>query len=812
MSVAECVLKLVNTGQITKALGDEAMGLYERAKGEYSQHMGPASAEAAAGLAAAKAMEAGAKRLKYDTAKQALGWANFERTALEHPDGIVAGVMDQLTASLRGRGTRNVDSVREDIWAQLANMFGGAMERFAPGLVGTSKEQIASAKNLVREIFGVDSGDKSIGGFAKAWHEINEHATNRARATGRKFEANEDWRLPQPWNSEQVRKVSKDEFKRDFQEALDSGGITRLWDRDTGKPVTAARQEFILERAYADIIRTGGTPGTFAAEMRTFEFGPGEAGAASWLKLQEKYGVGDGVFGMLTGHMQKMATEIALSEVIAPNHRAAITAILPQLKDAEAQLTTLQRLTPSRMLESSNMVRKTYDVLTGRANAVEGPLLAGVLGGIRSINQAAQLKMAMISSVPGDSVTTLLAANFNGMPAGRIIAATFRELAAGGAASKELAARLQLTAHTAMDYAHGFRFFQDQVAGPAQLRWLANTTIKASGLQGWTEMMKRVFSMEFMGHLSDHAHLDAGALAQANKPLADFLDRYHITPAEWDVIRAAPPTEANGAKFLDTTAIADQALAEKLRTGVIQERRYAVIEPDARIRAITTGGLPQGTFMGEVARSLFLFKSFSMTMTATHVMRIASQNTTADMLKLGLPYAIMGSLAGAVAMQTKNLLSGKDPQPMDDAKFWAQSFMQGAGVGIYGDMLNSAFSRTGRSPLADISGPVGGVIEDAARLTFGEVRKGYEGKETTFGAELSRVGRRYTPGTWYTKLAVDRLMWDQIQTMIDPDYRGSFRRQEDRLKQDTKQSFFWRPGEATPGRAPEFAPALGRMQ
>lgn len=807
MSVQDCILKLVQAGRITKELGDEAQALFERSKGEFQRDMGPASADAAAGLAVARAMEAGAKRLKYDAAKQALGWANFERTALEHPDGPIAGVMDQLTASLRGRGTRNVDSVREDIWARLSSMFGKSMHDFAPGLLGTSKEQINSARNLIREVFGVSTGDKIAAPAAKAWGQIKDYAENRAMAAGRKFEPNENWRVPQPWQGEQVRKVKVDEFKRDFQSAIDSGGIARLWDRDTGKPATGDRYDFILDRAYRDMSSTGGSPGSFSAEMRTFEFAGGDAGAEAWLKLQQKYGVGDNIFGMLTGHMQKMATDIALSEVIAPNHRAAITAMMPRLKQAQFEAERARPVTArlNKWLESPAAVQRTYDVLTGRANAVEGPLLAGVLGGIRSINQAAQLKMAMISSVPGDSVTTQLAANYVGMPATRLVAAVTREIARGGHESAALASRLQLTAHTAMDYAHGYRFFQDQVAGPAQLRWLANTTVKASGLQAWTEMMKRVFSMEFLGHIADHAQHDLPALREANPALGRFLDRYGIDAGEWDKIRAAPAMDVEGAKFLDTSAIGDDRLAEKLRTGIIQERRYAVLEPDARIRAITTGGLPQGTFMGEVARSLALFKSFSMTMAATHVMRIMNQDTTADMVKLGLPFVIYGGIAGAAAMQAKNILNGKDPQTMASPTFWAQSFMQGSGLGIYGDLMNSAFTKSGNNAAVEAAGPALQLFEDVRRLSFSQARKAYDGKDTTFGAEVARFGRRYTPGTWYTKLAIDRLVWDRIQTMIDPDYRQSFRRSEQRLKNDNNgQGYFWKPGDVTPDRAPDL--------
>lgn len=802
MSIAECVVKLVQTGQISKALGDEALALYERSKGEFQRDMGPASADAAAGLAVARSMQSAAKRMKYDAAKQALAFANFERTALAHPDGIVAGVLDQLTASLRGRGTRNVDSLREDIWSRFAGMFGNAMKDYAPGLLGMSGEQVNSAKNLVREIFGVATGDEMAKPAAKAWGDIKAYGEQRAQMAGRKFEAAEDWRVPQPWQSEQVRKVSLDEFKQDFRDAIEAGGIARLWNRDTNRPAALADHDFILDRAYHDITSTGGNPGTFSADMRTFEFAPGEAGADAWLKLQGKYGVGDNIFGMLTGHMQKMATEIAMSEIIGPNHRAIMSAMMPRLRAAPKSGGV------SRWLENPTLVQKTYDVLTGRANAVEGQVLAGIFGGLRSINQAAQLKMALISSVPGDSVTTQLAANYVGMPFTRVLAAATREIARGGEASKALAARLNLTAHSAMEFSHGFRFFQDQVAGPAQLKWLSSTTIRASGLSAWTDMMKRVFSMEFMGHLADHAGHSLDELRNVNKPLADFLDRYGVSAAEWDKARAAPILDIDGARFMDTTAIGDEALAEKIRTGVIQERRFAVLEPDARIRAISTGALPQGTWSGELMRSVALFKSFSMTMAATHLMRIASQDTPASMVRLGLPFALYGIAAGAVAMQTKNILNGKDPQSMADPVFWAQSALQGVGIGIYGDLLNAAFTRSGSSVLGNLAGPVGGFVEDAARLTSGQIRKAYEGNDTTFGAEATRVLRKYTPGTWYTKLAVDRLVWDQLQTMVDPNYRESFRRSEKKLKDDTGQHFWWRQGQAAPERPPDLGAAL----
>jgi hypothetical protein len=178
------------------------------------------------------------------------------------------------------------------------------------------------------------------------------------------------------------------------------------------------------------------------------------------------------------------------------------------------------------------------------------------------------------------------------------------------------------------------------------------------------------------------------------------------------------------------------------------------------------------------------------------------------MAKLALPFIALHLVAGAAAMQAKNIVYGKDPQDMSTGKFWLQALAQGGGLGIYGDMLNSALVRTGRSPVAEFGGPIVGAVEDATRLTFAQSRKAFEGKDTTFGAELTRVLRRYTPGTFYLKQAVDRLVWDQLQTLIDSDYRGSFDRSEQRLRTDTGQQFWWRPGQAVPERGPNLGSAL----
>jgi hypothetical protein len=369
---------------------------------------------------------------------------------------------------------------------------------------------------------------------------------------------------------------------------------------------------------------------------------------------------------------------------------------MPRLKAAEAQLSTAQRLNPVRLLESAKMVEKTYAVLNGAANQVDGPVMAGILGGLRSISTAAQLKGAILSAIPGDSVTSFLAGNFNGIPASRLISGVPADIARSGAESKNLAARLNLTAHSAMDFNHGYRFFQDQVAGPAQLRFMATTVVRAQGLQAWTEMMKRVFSMEFTGHLADHVHLPFADLQAANKPLANFLERYGITRPNGTPSaprRCSRPTAPNSSTPPRSRPAPRREAAHRHHPGAPLCRAGAgfPVAGDHHRRA-GAGHVPRRNQPQHRHVQVVLDHHGRDPHDAD-----LSQETWGEMAKLGMPFVLTHFMVGAAAMQAKNLFYGKDPQAMDTPKFWVQALAQGGGLGVYGDMLNSAFTKSGRS-------------------------------------------------------------------------------------------------------------------
>lgn len=817
MTVKNCLNKLVTAGRITREAADQALGLHERLQGKFDRHMGPTTNEAAAALEAARLMEETALEKKASLAQQAIRAQAAEERARGHDRGLAAGVMGQLTRDIWERGGLNVWTHTEVVLSEMTKRFHAGLEAYRSRLAGL-KQDIAGAHNMVRELFGSDTGDEIAKAAAKGWNDAVDYGTARVRSAGKVFDALEDWRLPQFWSPSRIRDTAsgqilgtsrKAEFLRDLKTEIEAGTVNIL-DKETGRWTAAERLDARLEEAYRDMLDGGGAGGAaFSRQARTIHFVQGEAGAEAWLRLQGKYGGGQDVMSLMRGHMQHMAREAALIEILGPQHGATVRMLREIVRQGEKDAPPLSRYSPVRWFESESAIGKTYDVLTGRVNEVVSDHIAGVMGGLRSLTTSSVLGGGIISAVPGDTVTTMLAAQHVGMPGMNVVARAVRDMTADQPALRENAARLNIVSHAMMDHAVGTRAFEDSLLDQSTLAKVATFVIRAQGMTAWTEGMKRAFTMEFMGFLSASA---ARRFDDLDAPLRAFLSRHQMHAAEWDRLRATAPTEVVGAKFFDLSAVEDRALTDRLHGAIIEERGFAVLEPDARVQALTSGGLQRGTFWGEMVRSVYQFKSFSMTMATTHLMRIATQGPLESRAWRGVNFLLLHFAAGAAAIQAKQMLAGKDPRDMADAKFWGAALLQGGGLGIYGDLINAANSRTGHSPLADFGGPVLGLGEDALKLMSGNIRKYYEGEDTTVGAQALKIVKRNAPGStlWYSRLATDRLIWDQLQTMVDADYRQSFRRMEKKAKDDYGQRFWWRPGETSAQRGPDLRSAWQR--
>jgi hypothetical protein len=147
---------------------------------------------------------------------------------------------------------------------------------------------------------------------------------------------------------------------------------------------------------------------------------------------------------------------------------------------------------------------------------------------------------------------------------------------------------------------------------------------------------------------------------------------------------------------------------------------------------------------------------------------------------------------------------GKDPA-LKHAEYWGAAGLQGGGFGIWGDFLGSTENRFGGGPGQTAAGPLAGTVANVGGLGFSAVRAGLGDKKAHPGRDLVKTFKQEMPGNslWYSRVAFERLLADQMQEQLDPDYRKSWRAVERRAKQQG-QEFWWEPGETAPERAPRM--------
>ncbi|MBF6960717.1 hypothetical protein [Acinetobacter baumannii] len=253
--------------------------------------------------------------------------------------------------------------------------------------------------------------------------------------------------------------------------------------------------------------------------------------------------------------------------------------------------------------------------------------------------------------------------------------------------------------------------------------------------------------------------------------------------------------------------IKDQ-VASQLQAHLLDEQGMAVIEAGLRERTWMTVGA-KGTITGEVFKGLMQFKSFS----ASFLMRQGSRTMAQEGLKgkaaYAIPLMVSMTLLGGLVVQLREILNGNDPQTIYDSNdpkkatsFFMRSLVAGGGLPVLGDILVAGTDTSGRDANSFVSGPLGSDFTSLLGLTVGNLTQYNEGKDTNFGNEAFKFVKGKIPAQnlWYTKAAINRMFFDEIQDTIAPGYREKALRKAER-QQDRER--FW-GDDVTDIRAPDF--------
>jgi hypothetical protein len=803
-TVTECIEKLVASGQATRKIADEALEAFKRSKNEYSSIRGPASADAAAAQVVAKMMSDKAIKKQIAIAASVKTWRALETHIEATKAGVNEAVMSTLTKTARGGAHpfENIEYKGKDIKDQLSAMLGTEMEKFKTGFF-QNQQLLTSSRNFIHELFGDGTGDVLAKSVADGFNKTSDAAVDRAKAAGVIFNENENYRIFQHWTPSRVAQFSQDEYVRKHLDQIANGGL-KLIDKETNRYATADTWSEMLKKAWSDIKTQGADDGPFSKNRRTFEFQTGKAGAESWLKLQAQFGVGNEIMGAVDQHLNNMARTIALNEIYGPNPDATFAALMRKVNEGPGS--SLAKGT--RWLDSPRALQLTYDNLAGRGHPVANEFWGRFWAGARDVVGVASLRNLPITIIPGDTVMSLLSANFNGMSGMNILAHVF-----DGKMTREVAQHLQVSANAYGDFVNNnVRRYEDQLNVSGMVRKVSRQIVKATGADWWTTNGRLGAQISYLHSLQGEA---GKSFADLDPAVRNFLGRYGFTADEWEGMRKGDPWVArNGAKYMDVTQM-PRAQRERLMGGIKEQSAFAFHQPDARTQALMRGGAQAGSVGGELQMMLGQYKQFTMERMTTHLMRVFTDGPIENRVARGAAFTVLSMAAGAVSLQAAAVVSGKDPMDMKSPKFWTEAFARGGAGGIYGDVLGAAIhgDRGPASIIGQMAGPIPGMAGDVFSAATSPLRQAMDesGRPTksTFGKQVVQGVMRHTPSTWYAKAAIDRLITDKLQTLVDPDYRQSFRRAEQAAKKQN-QGYWWGPGNSAPTRAPDLTTAFSK--
>lgn len=823
MSLDRCIPDLVAQGKLTKGQGDRAAELYGRLQRHYRRSMGPPAADAVASretvdaLAREAAQSKRQKLLQVAAQKRIIGdVASYDGGSGKRPGGAAMALFDH-----DGRaGYANVEAQRKAIVGRAHAILEGVLFRHSRDILGRVRKP-AELIDLVRAAFGEPVESDGARQLAEAWGDAAEFLRKRFNAAGGAIGKLARWGLPQSHDAMKIRAAGWPAWRDELVPRLDRD---RMIDETTGRPFDDESLGLVLRDVF-DTIRSDGlnklTPGgrggaklaNTRAEHRFLIF----KSADDWLAYAERFGTAD-PFDVMMGHVQGMARDIAHMEVLGPNPAATVQWLQDGLHKSAAIADDPSGQGQNAARYSAFRVGQLFDTTSGAFSSPVNPRIAYAFGTTRQLLVAAKLGGAALSA-GSDIAFQAVTRGFNGLPVAGALTGYLKLLNPSNRGDRRLAVRLGLIAEEAAKMgATQNRYLGETITGEVAAR-LAEGVLRASGLSAWTQAGRWAFGMELLGHLADqldergsHAFDKLGSSFQA------LLQRYGINAADWDKLRATPLYEHRGAKFLRPMDVEEQSLGDKLLRMVHTETSYAVPEATVRARSMLTFG-PPGSIAGEMSRNLGLFKSFGVSLLLTHGQRIAQQQVPNAAIYTAVMF-VSTTLLGGLIYQSKEITKGRDPKPMTDlppedaAKFWGAAALQGGGFGIFGDFLSTATSEraSGAGTLSDaLAGPVVGAANDAARFTIGNLAELAQGEKTHAGREAVKLAKGYVPGSslWYGRLGLERLVYDQLQTQIDPEYPLAYRRME-QLAAQQGQDYWWRPGEPAPERTPQVQGGSGR--
>jgi membrane-associated HD superfamily phosphohydrolase len=219
MTFEDCIRQGVTNNEITADQASEAIDLFTELREQYNKQLGPGPAASKAAIDAAEAVKRQAIQRKRRTLLQAQAWKQIKKDFSEYNLDARQATLNDLNEKLRSSTNpaeikklneqikdistgdaanaalslieqdtiskySSVVQLREAITRRTTGMMDQYLATFRRDIGGRTRNK-AQLKNVVREIFGENTGDSAASEMAQAWKKASDYLRTRFQRSWR---------------------------------------------------------------------------------------------------------------------------------------------------------------------------------------------------------------------------------------------------------------------------------------------------------------------------------------------------------------------------------------------------------------------------------------------------------------------------------------------------------------------------------------------------------------------------------------------------------------------------------------------------
>lgn len=586
--------------------------------------------------------------------------------------------------------------------------------------------------------------------------------------------------------------------------------------------------------------------------------------AASELEYMKEFGQGQNALGMLVRHIQSGSRKIGIMETLGTQPETNMAQLIKNIEqdlrfnrpDLDGQMTTTGIMgdpitVRDQMVKDiggigglkgrDGAIGHAFMLAMGEGNSFANPRLKYYSAMIRLFNSVSKLGAATLSQFTDFAQIANEVRLVTGNNYGAAWIDTMKNYFEKMTPEKRAILDQIATLGDGMNFANFNRFDQDNVNN-----WvgrMSDKMFKWSGQNWHTNKAKSAVALVLTKELGKNMDKNWDQLAPN---LKSMLSQYgSFNEKKWNMLKLAKAVEVDGVKYYHPGLISeidpknfDDLIPEEFRLGnrpedadkiaswdkeraqhlkrekyrletdlqtfFIEEGRNGVLEPDARVRRLSTFGTKSGTVAGEAARFMMQFKSFSVAYTDRVLGGKRFSNVESSKWGESLKGDPSGAIQHVVATlglayisgAAKDISKGLEPKDPSLVATWLQAAAQSGGLGIMGDFTQNAVStRSGNDFGATLLGPTASTAFSIASILGKTAREAGKGVRSRHGEKPNYDGlaedyvnfaRGNMPfgSLWYTRATVNYLIWDRLKESLEP---GSIKRTQRRLKKDFNQ-------------------------